>query len=144
MSVLSKLERNQNSAEIETLYKIARIFGLRASELLSLAESGLAQRANEKKYKSEGFSFRKVQYSNHSCFLGSASAGSKVSRPEIHSDDFEMCWVTKGRVEVNLPNQKLVLTEGETIQFDAIQEHTYEALTDMEMVIVHIRKEKRF
>lgn len=143
VSVISKLERNQNSAEIETLYKLARIFGLRASELLSMAESGIAQRCNESTYGSGDFSFRRIRYNNHTCFVGFAKKGAKVSRPEIHSDDFEMCWVQKGAVEINLPQQKLTVKKGEAIQFDAIQEHTYNALSDVEFIIVHIRKEKR-
>ena len=38
-SVISKLERNQNTAEMDTLYRIARVFGLTLSDLISLAEN---------------------------------------------------------------------------------------------------------
>ena len=36
------------------------------------------------------------------------------------------------------------LGAGDSIQFDAIQQHTYEALADSEFVILHLRKDKRY
>jgi hypothetical protein len=36
------------------------------------------------------------------------------------------------------------LAAGESIQFDAIQQHTYEALADSQFVILHLRKDKRY
>ena len=76
--------------------------------------------------------------------LGSAPAGANVSRPEIHHDDTEVCWVTSGKLRLSLPHEQCVLTAGESIQFDAIQQHTYEALADSQFVILHLRKDKRY
>ena len=39
--VISKLERNQQSAELDTLYRLGRAFGMSATDLLALAESPL-------------------------------------------------------------------------------------------------------
>ncbi len=144
VGVISKLERNQQSAELDTLYRLARAFGLSTTDLLAMAESPLAHRTAEKSYRSGGFKFRQLKYANVVALLGTAAAGAKVSRPEIHHDDTEVCWVTAGKLRLSLPHEECVLAAGESIQFDAIQQHTYEALADCEFVILHLRKDKRY
>ena len=144
VAVISKLERNQQSAELDTIYRLARAFGLSATDLLALAESPLAHRTGEKAYRSGDFRFRQIRYANVVGLLGSAPAGAKVSRPEIHHDDTEVCWVTEGKLRLTLPHEEVLLEAGESIQFDAIQQHTYEALADSQFVILHLRKEKRY
>ncbi len=143
-AVISKLERNQTRAELETLFKLSRVFGLTSTELVALAESRTSQRANAVKHVAGGFVFREVVYSNIRCLFGSAPKGARVSRPEIHRDDYEVCWVLSGKVRFTLPNEKYELASGEAIQFDAILHHTYEALEDCEVIIIHLRKGKRF
>lgn len=144
VAVISKLERNQQSAELDTLYRLGRAFGLSATDLLALAESPLAHRTGEKSYRSGDFRFRQIRYANVVGLFGSAPAGAKVSRPEIHHDDTEVCWVTEGKLRLTLPHEECVLEAGESIQFDAIQQHTYEALADSQFVILHLRKDKRY
>jgi transcriptional regulator with XRE-family HTH domain len=144
VAVISKLERNQQSAELDTIYRLARAFGLSATDLLALTESPLAHRTGEKAYRSGDFKFRQIRYANVVGLLGTAPAGAKVSRPEIHHDDTEVCWVTEGKLRLTLPHEEVTLEAGESIQFDAIQQHTYEALADSHFVILHLRKEKRY
>ncbi len=144
VGVISKLERNQQSAELDTLYRLARAFGLSATDLLAMAESPLAHRATEKPHRAGDFKFRQVKYANIVALLGAAPKGAKVSRPEIHHDDTELCWVTTGRIRLALPHETVELGAGESIQFDAIQQHTYEALADSEFIILHLRKDKRY
>jgi len=144
LAVISKLERNQTAAEIETLFKVSRIFGMSASDLLALAESPFAHREFECSYNSHGFKFRRIRYGNVMVLLGDAEAGAMASRPEIHHDDYEVCWVLSGRLRLTLPNETTELSAGESLQFDAILEHRYEAIDDAKLIILHIRKEKRF
>ena len=143
-AVISKLERNQTRAELETLFKLSRVFGLTTNELVALAESRTSQRANSVKHVAGGFTFREIAYSNVRCLFGAAPKGARVSRPEIHRDDYEVCWVLSGKVRFTLPDEKHELVTGEAIQFDAILHHTYEALEDCKIVIIHLRKGKRF
>lgn len=143
-AVISKLERNQQTAELDTLYRLGRAFGMSATDLLALSESPLAHRSSEKPYRSGDFKFRQVKYANVVALLGSAPAGAQVSRPEIHHDDTEVCWVTEGKLRLSLPHEDCVLAAGESIQFDAIQQHTYEVLADSTFVILHLRKDKRY
>ena len=74
----------------------------------------------------------------------SGPKGSRVSRPKIHRDDYELCWVLSGALEITLPSERHELAAGQSLQFDALLEHTYLALEDCELLILHIRKEKRF
>lgn len=144
IAVISRIERNQTSAELETLYKLGRVFGMSATDLLALAESRLAHCKSEDTYQSDGFRFRVVRYANHACFLGEAAAGARIRKPEIHHDDHETCWVIEGRVRVELPHESIELAAGESLQFDAIQEHSYEAVEDSKLVLVHLKKGKRY
>lgn len=144
IAVISKLERNQSQAEVETLYKIGRVFGMRATDLMTLAEAPLSNRKEAESYDSDGFRFRAVRYANANCLMGEANKGAIVSKPEIHHDDHEICWVLQGALRVTLPQETQLLNSGQSIQFDAIQEHTYEAMEDCQFMIVHIRKDKRY
>ena len=143
-AVISKLERNQSSAELETLFRLGRIFGVRAADLLSLAESRTSQRATARQHNSGQFAFQEITYSNVRLLYGEAAKGAHVSRPEIHQDDYEICWVLKGRVRFKLPHEQQSLGAGEAIQFDALLHHTYEALADCRLIILHLRKGNRF
>jgi len=144
VAVISRLERNQTTAELETLFKLSRVFGMNAADLLALAESRSAHKAHETKHRSGSFEFREIHYGNARCLFGTARAGSTLSRPEVHGDDYEICWVLTGRIRFRLPHEVHELGAGQAIQFDAIFEHTYEALADSELMIVHMRKGKRF
>lgn len=143
-AVISKLERNQTMAELETLFKLSRVFGMSATDLLGLAESRTAHKATASAHDAGGFQFQTIKYGNVRALRGTAKAGARVSRPEVHRDDYEVCWVLSGRILFRLPSENHPLGPGEAIQFDAILDHTYEALEDCELIIIHLRKDKRF
>lgn len=143
-AVISKLERNQTRAEINTLFRLGRVFGMTAAELLALAESRLAHRKEADTYRVNGFTFTRIEYANVRCMIGRAPAGAVLSRPEIHRDDHEVCWVLKGLLRVNLPHEHHELGPGEALQFDAIFEHGYEVVQDCEVLLLHLVKAKRF
>ena len=143
-AVISKLERNQQSAELGTLFSLSRAFGMNVTDLLALAESRLAHRKTEASHKSGDFTFREIHYGNVRLLFGTALAGGRTSKPEIHQDDLEVCWVLAGQVRIRLPHEQQVLAGGQCIQFDAILEHTYEVLEDCQVLIVHLQKAKRF
>lgn len=143
-AVISKLERNQQVPSLDTLYSIGRAFGMSATDLLALAESELAHRAAEKSHRTGQFKFREIRYANAVALLGEAPSGAAISRPEVHRDDTEVCWVLDGSLRLKLPHETFDLDSGQSIQFDAIQEHTYEALAETNFVILHLRKDKRY
>ena len=143
-AVISKLERNQTSAELSTLFRLARVFGLNTTDLISLAESRTAHLTKSTSHRSGSFQFKEVAYGNVRLLLGEAPTGAKVSRPEIHADDYEICWVLSGQMAVNLPHESHLISAGGAIQFDAILHHTYEAKEACQFIIAHLRKAKRF
>ena len=143
-AVISKLERNRQTAELGTLFSLSRAFGMNVTDLLMLTESRFAHRKQESSHASGDFIFREVHYGNVRLLLGTAKAGGRTSKPEIHQDDFEVCWVLAGKVRISLPHERHVLAGGQCIQFDAILEHTYEVLEDCQVLIVHLQKARRF
>lgn len=143
-AVISKLERNQTVAELKTLFRLARAFGLTASEMLGLVESRTAQVKTETDRVAGDFHFRQIEFANSKCFYADAPKGASRSNPDAHRDDFEVCWVLEGKVQINLPYENHVLSAGDCLQFDAVFEHTYEVLEDCRIIIQHIRKAKRF
>lgn len=143
-AVLSRLERNQTSAELDTLYKLGRVFGMSAADLITLAEARMAHLKKDEAYRSDGFTFRLIRYANLSCYWGQAPAGARIRKPEIHHDDHETCWVIEGRIRLTLPHDVCELGSGESLQFDAIQEHSYEALEDSRLIIIHFKKSNRY
>lgn len=144
MAGLSKLERNQNMIELDTLYRLSRVFGLSATDLLQLAESCSAHLKNAEKYTSGPFDFERVSFKGIDCFHAKAKAGERLSKPEAHGDEFEICWLRKGNIQINLPREQHNLKPGEALKFDAALEHTYEILEDSEMEIIHLEKTHRF
>lgn len=144
VSVLSKLERNQNLIEMETLFKLARSFNLSASDLLSLAESSSAHLKKSVAYESGPFHFEKISYQGIDCFYAKAQAGKSLKHPEAHGDELEICWVRSGKLRVSFPHEFHLLGAGESLKFDAVLEHTYEMLEDAELVIIHLTKSHRF
>lgn len=142
-AVISKLERNRTSAELTTLHRIARAFGMNATDLLAIAERPTAHRAVETAHASGDFQFREIRTANLRLLLGSAPSGGQVSEPRVHRDDIELCWVLEGRVRLVLPHERHELAAGDSLQFDAIQPHTYEALEACRVLISHLRKPNR-
>ena len=143
-AVISKLERNRTRAELDTLYRLARVFGITAAELLNLAEARLSHPLKATAHRNEDFLFREINYKNICCLHGRAGKGSRVSHPNVHRDDYELCWILDGTLRLTLPSESYELSAGQSLQFDALLEHTYLALEDCELLILHIRKEKRF
>ena len=141
---LSKLERNQNIIELDTLYRLARVFGLSATDLLSLIENCSAQTKDAEFYVSGPFNFEKLQFRGIDCFHASAKAGTSLSKPEAHGNEFEICWVRLGKICISLPREKHTLGPGQSLKFDAALEHSYEIIDDSEMIIVHLEKTHRF
>ena len=60
-AVISKLERNQSAAELKTLFRLSRAFGLTAAELLALVESRTAQCKKETARVAGDFHFRQEE-----------------------------------------------------------------------------------
>ena len=66
-----------------------------------------------------------------------------ITELSISVDNVFMCAMLLV-IAVTLPSESYELSAGQSLQFDALLEHTYEALTDCELLILHIRKENRF
>jgi len=143
-AVISKLERNQTNPGLEIVKQLSSALHISASELIAMAEVKSYEVRGQDAYDSDGFHFERVVYNNAKIITVTGMAGKSLSHPEAHEDDTEIVFVREGRVKLTLPTGEVVLKKGESIQFDALFSHTYEALKGCELIIVHIRKEKRF
>jgi transcriptional regulator with XRE-family HTH domain len=143
-AAISKLERNQGNPGLDTIKQLGQALGLSASELVAMAEMTPHEVKKEECYRSDGFEFRRTSFNNVKIMCATAKKGSCVSKPEVHEDDTEIVFVREGKIRLSMPAGDRVLTRGESIQFDAVFSHAYEALTDCDIFILHIRKEKRF
>lgn len=143
-ATLSKLERNQHMVELDTLYRLARVFGLSASDLLNLAESCSAHIKTSETYQSGPFVFERLGFKGIDCFHAKARTGSSLSKPEAHGDEYEICWVHAGEIQIKLPREQHTLTTGQALKFDAVLEHSYEITKDSELSIIHLEKTHRF
>ena len=143
-AVISKLERNQTQAELDTLFKISRVFDMCATDLVAMAEAPVSHRKPESKKQSGPFDFRRVSYGNSTLMYGHGEPGQSLSRPEVHKDDTEICWVLSGKIRITLPEERHDLCAGDSIQFDAAFEHTYEVIESCKLILNHVAKEKRF
>ncbi|MGJ8639733.1 MAG: helix-turn-helix domain-containing protein [Opitutaceae bacterium] len=141
---LSKLERNQNMIELDTLYRLARVFGLSATDLLNLAESCSAHCKTAESYTSGPFNFQRVGFKGIDCFEAEAVAGGQLSKPEAHGDELEICWLRSGSIRITLPREEHLLKPGQALKFDAALPHSYEILQDSKMTIIHLEKTHRF
>jgi len=141
---LSRIERNQTVLELGTLYRLARAIGLSGTDLLSLAESCSAHKKEAQVYSSGPFHFEKVSFKGTDLFYATAQEGEHLKKPEAHGDEFEICWVRSGKVQIALRREQHVLSAGESLKFDAALEHSYQILEDSEMVIAHLAKTHRF
>ena len=144
MAGLSRIERNHSVLELGTLYRLARALNLSATDLLGLAESCTAHRKESRAYRSGPFAFEKVGYKGIDLFNATARRGESLTKPEAHGDEFEICWVRRGKIRIRLPRETHSLGAREALQFDAALEHTYEILEDSEMTIAHLAKAHRF
>ena len=77
---------------------------------------------------------------------------SHVSHVGVHDHGFNNLstygnWLRlqrEGKLRLTLPHEECVLEAGQCMQFDAIQQHTYESLADSRFLILHLRKDKRY
>jgi transcriptional regulator with XRE-family HTH domain len=143
-AVISRLERNQGSPELDTLFRLGKALGMTATDLISLAEFRSSQKVEAVKYHSGSFDFESINYLNAKCHFGEAKASGKLSRPEVHKDEYEICWVLEGQVDITVSDEHHNLTKGEALQFDAILPHSYRVIEDCKVFIIHLHKEKRF
>ena len=143
-AVISRIERNRANAELPTLFRLSRVFNMTAADLVALAESRTSQQIRETDYSNSGFEFRRIEFRNSRCMIGEAKAGSTVSRPDIHSEDYEIVWVLEGEVLAEVAGERHVLSAGDALQFDAVLTHRYTANSDCRIIVQHIAKDKRF
>jgi transcriptional regulator with XRE-family HTH domain len=138
---LSKLERNLGNPELKTLDKIARALGVQTHNLLALAEHDRPQVVTaERTVDEHGIHLNRATFEGIHVSQVTAAAGSLVSGDHEHQDDYEVCFVVKGKVRLTVRNSQYDILPGQAVRFDCIFEHRYEAIEDTEAIHVVMRK----
>lgn len=145
-TVISKLERNQGNPSLETLSLVARSLDLAPSELLALAEpENLALEIRTgRDYQAGGFRFRSTEFRDIRVIFGRGICGATLKNPERHRDEIEVLAVLKGRLRLELAGQSSDVSAGQSARFQAFLEHSYQALEDTELFIVHLPRRNRW
>ncbi|NIA20919.1 MAG: helix-turn-helix domain-containing protein [Anaerolineaceae bacterium] len=102
---LSKLERNLGNPELKTLDKIARALDLQTHNLLALAEHDRPKIVQAESFVDEhGFNLNQVKYGRLRISYITGSAGTAGTAVHEHQDDYEICFVLSGKVQLHVRN----------------------------------------
>ncbi len=139
---LSKLERNLGNPELKTLDKIARTLGLQTHNLLALAEHDRPKIVQAEDFVDEhGFNLNQIKFGHLQISYITGSAGTAGTSVHEHQDDYEICFVLSGKVQLHVRNSVYEIEAGQAVRFDCIFEHHYEVIEDT--VAIHILVAKR-
>jgi len=141
-ATLAKLEVNKVNPTVETVEKIAHVLGISAGNLLTLAENLIAEKKEREDFTVDGMSGCKVQFRDITLKVLDASKGQVLSTPGTHEEDYEVCFVIEGRMRVNLHDKQYELGAGEALRYDAVFNHSIEALENSRYILVHLPKDK--
>ena len=138
---LSKLERNLGNPELKTLDRIARALGVQTHNLLALAEHDRPEVVSaEHTLDEHGLNMYRAAFGNIIVSHATAAAGSSIDGMHEHRDDYEICFVLKGKVRLVVRNSEYDIVSGQAVRFDCIFEHRYVALEDVEAIHVVTHK----
>ena len=139
---LSKLERNLGNPELKTLDRIARALSLETHNLLALAEHDRPQIIDAKEGSDpQGITGRTADFENIKVAYGRAARGAKGIAEHQHRDDYEICLVLSGRLQLHVRDSVYDIGPGQAVRFDCIFDHSYEVVEDV--VFVHVLVAKR-
>ena len=136
-AVISKLERNMSNPSLDTLRNLASALNLTTSRLISLVEPVQAIVKQAKSHTTGDFIFELTELNGLVVSIGHAKKGSVLFHPERNTKEREICSVLNGMIKITYFNQTHILKKGDSIQFDAYFNHSYEVLEDCEILLIH-------
>ncbi|WDP91945.1 MAG: helix-turn-helix transcriptional regulator [Desulfobacter sp.] len=133
-----KLESGKGNPTVETLNAIGKVFGLTASQLIQMAETGGAESGRTAPYDRDGFKGVHISFPGFEAFHLKAPKGCRsVSVPELHDHTAEICLVTSGRLRISVMGTARELGPGEALRFKALHEHELEIMEDAQLLLIH-------
>jgi transcriptional regulator with XRE-family HTH domain len=141
VATLARLESNQNKPSLQTLDRLARVFGLSPAHLVDLSTSAAGQVQLEQELVDPGMR-REISFPDFRARLGQGAAGDE-SRPHQHEGAYQITWVLSGRVRLMVREVEHELSAGQALRFDGAVEHSVEYLEDSELMFILIPKTLR-
>jgi len=141
---LSRFERGEKLLSVAALLRVANALDVSVSAMLgeSIAEDALhLERAAGRTFrkapkKDGGYSFATLsRQTGPAAFLVEYPAQAQRSSTSYHAGE-ELLFVLKGRVEIELPDRKVVLEEGDFLQFPGHLKHTVKGLATRSQLLV--------
>ncbi|MBF0279100.1 MAG: helix-turn-helix domain-containing protein [SAR324 cluster bacterium] len=143
-AVISKLERNMSNPSLDTLRSLAAGLGLSTAQLISLVEPVQAVVKQSKSHTTGDFIFDLTELNGLVISIGHAKKGSMLFHPERNTKEREICSVLNGMIKISYFNQIHILKKGDSIQFDAFFNHSYEVLEDCEILLIHFANKESY
>lgn len=145
------IEANKKMPSLRTLDALAGALQISTSQLISLAERRRVQKRRAKEINSlfdnngdNPIDFCKMAaYDKAKILRAQLPKGKTVQKMELHEDSNEFCYVLKGRLSIQVEKNRYELDVDDTLLFDGVLEHFYEAIEDSEFLTIHIPKDQR-
>ena len=133
-----KIEAGAGNPTLQTIEALARVLHVSPSELVGLAESRTAETGRCETFDREGYQGTRVRYADLELYHLCVRAGVQTCfDPDLHENTWEVCFVSKGLVRIEVGGRSHELQAGDSLRFKALHEHRMDVLEDAELFLVH-------
>ena len=139
-STLTRIESNQNLPSLKTVKLLSEYFGMTPAHFLELTTAFIVERTEESVEILGNIQRRGLSFSEIRLRIGEGRAGQSDEAPHQHMNDYQLTWVLRGRLIVNIHGEDHELSAGEAVKFDAGFEHTVKLLDDSSYVVALVPK----
>jgi transcriptional regulator with XRE-family HTH domain len=137
-SFLSRVERDRTSPSVASLIGICDALGLSLAELFQVPQTTLVRREDRPRIADLPKAAEVVDtlitpaHERHVTVVETAAApgGSGGSTLYTLPSECEVCFVVQGAIEVQVEDERFVLTAGDALTFGAAVPHSWKALSD--------------
>jgi len=137
-SFLSRVERDRTSPSVASLIGICDALGLSLAELFQVPQTTLVRREDRPRIADLPKAAEVVDtlitpaYERHVTVIETAAAAGASGGSTLYTlpSECEVCFVVQGAIEVQIEDERFVLTAGDALTFGAAVPHSWKALSD--------------
>lgn len=139
-ATVAAVENNKAHPSLKTLDALANALQISTSQLLGLAEQRSILRRKALMLTNIACC-RLAQFGNAKIIHISAQAGEKIAAMDQHDDVHEICYVTRGVVNLYIGKKVYRLEQHDTLLFNGMLNHYYRQIEKGDVIIIHIPKD---
>ena len=137
-ATISKIESINCNPTFETLTLISRIFKIKTSELIKMAESKKCEFGIFKSFKNEWNTGLHIKFDDFEIIHCISIKGfTKISNKLNNEDMAEICFVIKGKLKANINDKSYDLKKGMALRFNSLMKHSFDILENSEYMLIH-------